>query len=168
MTADVVQHIQQEAGNTIVGLLMYADDMVLASTNKQNLQEAANALTDWAYKNQFDINKEKTVQMMFRKGGKIPPGQPLKIVNSAKYLGITLQTTTRSYRIHIQERATASTRAMFTIKNIQALSLDSSTAKDIINFLKSTTEKSKTVIVVVVLTYCTAFSSITFMQTEIN
>ena len=70
--------------------------------------------------------------MVFRKGGKIPPGeeirlkgQPLKIVNSAKYLGITLQTTTRSYRIHIQERATAATRAMFTIKNIQALSLDS-------------------------------------------
>ena len=70
--------------------------------------------------------------MVFRKGGKIPPGeeirlkgQPLKIVNSAKYLGITLQTTTRSYRVHIQERATASTRAMFTIKNIQALSLDS-------------------------------------------
>ena len=39
--------------------------------------------------------------------------KPLSVVNSLKYLGITFETTARSYRIHIEDKAAAATKAIY-------------------------------------------------------
>jgi hypothetical protein len=79
------------------------------------------------------MNQEKTVQMTFRKCGRNAIGDnvslldnPLAIVKKYRYLGITLQTTATSFSIHIQERAAAATKAMYSIKNIASLSTSTS------------------------------------------
>ena len=51
-------------------------------------------------------------------------GEPLKITNRYKYLGITLQTTASSFKIHIQENTAAAIKAMYNIKNITLLKLE--------------------------------------------
>ena len=106
---------------------MYADDMVNASPNRKDTQHAVNTLAKWADENRFTINEEKTVQMTFRKRGRPMSEESrkklLSVVNS-KYLGITFQTTARSYRIHIEDKAAAATRATYSISNISALSLE--------------------------------------------
>lgn len=69
--------------------------------------------------------------MVFRKGGRIPANanlmlenEPLKIVNKFRYLGLSIQTTASSFNVHIQERTAAAVRAIFAIKKLSSLSLD--------------------------------------------
>jgi hypothetical protein len=50
---------------------MYADDMALASNNREQLQKGFDALADWAEGNHLKINHQKTEQMEFRKGGRL-------------------------------------------------------------------------------------------------
>ena len=54
MTADIGDKMK---GST---LIMYADDMVLGSTNIEHLQEDINTLQQWATENYFTINRDKT------------------------------------------------------------------------------------------------------------
>ncbi|KAJ4427799.1 hypothetical protein ANN_25452 [Periplaneta americana] len=112
-------------------LFIYADDMALGSTKKEDVQETFNRIVNWADENQLHINKDKTVQMTFRRGGRKTDNdtfyyknEPLKVTNAFKYLGVILQTTTKSFRIHVKERATSAIKAIFDIKNIRQLSLD--------------------------------------------
>jgi hypothetical protein len=65
---------------------MYADDMVLGSPNKEELQRAFSALVEWAGNNSLKINWAKTQQMVFRKGGR-----------TAATLLITSSSTVRDY-----------------------------------------------------------------------
>ena len=111
-------------------LIMYADDMVLGSTDKEQLQAAIQKLERWAGENSFHINKEKTFQITFRRGGKISKqdnlilcNEPLEIVSRFKYLGVTSQTTAKSFSYHIQERSAVATKSIFSIKNLTHLSL---------------------------------------------
>ncbi|KAJ4432591.1 hypothetical protein ANN_21214 [Periplaneta americana] len=53
-----------------VKMYIYADDMVLGSTDREELQESIHNLASWANKNGFDINPSKTMQMVFRMGGR--------------------------------------------------------------------------------------------------
>ena len=108
MTADIAHKMKAST------LIMYADDMILGSTNKEELQEDINTLHQWETENDLIINRDKTAQMIFRRRGKIKRsdnimmnGEPLKITNRYKYLGITLQTTVSSFRIHIEEKTAA-------------------------------------------------------------
>ncbi|KAJ9587891.1 hypothetical protein L9F63_018672 [Diploptera punctata] len=80
--------------------------------------------------NEFKINSNKTVQMVFKKGGRTAASDNLKLgeesirmVNKFRYLGITLQPTTKSFSAHVQERAAAAIRAMCSIKDITSLKL---------------------------------------------
>lgn len=114
-----------------MSLYVYADDMVITSRNIDALQQGFNALTTWARKNDLDINKEKTVTMVFRKGGRIKTGDcirteqgELEKVGHFKYLGITLQTTGTTFKIHVKERAAAALRAVNEIKSLTLLSVD--------------------------------------------
>lgn len=127
LTADIMNTIQDYP---TVKLIMYADDMALGSQCKSDLQAALQNLELWAGENSLVINKEKTVHMIFRKGGKLASddhltlqGDMLTIVTKFRYLGVYLQTTLSSYRMHIQERASAATKAIHRIKNISKLSL---------------------------------------------
>ena len=132
-TYDVVKMIRQETED--VKIYIYADDMVIGSNSRTNLQRATYQLERWAQENKMEINVGKTVKMTFRNGGreaaedKVYLGtEPLMTVNSFKYLGMTLQTTARSFRIHIKSRAAAATKAMFDIKAISRLSLKTAMA----------------------------------------
>ena len=73
--------------------------------------------------------------MVFRKGGPLSAKdklllrrEPLQTVNSFKYLGLTLQTTAHSFRIHTTQRATAATKAIYDIMKITKLSLKTAMA----------------------------------------
>lgn len=115
---------------------IYADDMAIAATDTDKLQISLNTLSEWAERNDIQINEEKTELVVFRKGGRLTEaenvkcnGKLLKRVNNFKYLGITIQTTGRSFRLHIRSRTVAATRAMNEIRNITQLSI--STAMDL-------------------------------------
>lgn len=112
-------------------LIMYADDMMIGSSNKEEVQTAIKGLEKWTEENYLHINKEKTVQMVFRKGGKqakrdkiLLNGDSLEIVNKYKYLGITLQTTGRSFKAHVREKSAAAIRSIYKVRNITKLSTD--------------------------------------------
>lgn len=126
MTADITQICHPS-----IKMYMYADDMVLGSTDRKELQESIHNLEAWAVENGFTINLSKTMQMVFRKGGRLTEGdhiqlqnKSLQITNAFKYLGVTLQTTARSFRIHTKERAAAAIIAIHDIQNISQLSLE--------------------------------------------
>lgn len=132
-THDVVQAIREEAKELKV--YIYADDMVVGSHNIEELQKGINALDKWAENNELQINAEKTEHMVFRKGGHLSANdkiylqqEPLRTVNSFKYLGLTLQTTALSFRIHTMERAAAATKAIYDIRTISRLSLKTAMA----------------------------------------
>ena len=62
-------------------------------------------------KKQLHHKQRKTVQMVFRRGGRVATkdklklkAESLRIVNKFKYLGITVQPTVKSHSVHIQER----------------------------------------------------------------
>ncbi|KAJ9576757.1 hypothetical protein L9F63_025348, partial [Diploptera punctata] len=68
--------------------------------------------------------------MVFKKGGRTAASdnlklgeEPIRMVNKFRYLGITLQPTTKSFSTHVQERAAAAIRAMCSIKDITSLKL---------------------------------------------
>ena len=125
MTADIVDITRDSS----TSLIMYANNMVLGSTDKEDLQCTFDKLKKWARDNNLQINYQKTKQMIFRKGGKTSDknrltllGMPLEIVPQFTYLGIILQTTLRSFNTHVQERVTTSIRATYSIRRLQQLS----------------------------------------------
>jgi hypothetical protein len=132
-TSDIAKTLQQRPHQTVI--YMYADDIVIGSTNKTDLQNALNDLANWADENDFEVNRRKTVQMVFRKGGRVAADDnvsykiaTLETVNTFKYLGITLQTTSTTFRIHIKEKTTAAIKAIYDIKEIAQLSLKTAMA----------------------------------------
>ena len=68
--------------------------------------------------------------MKFRKGGKLAESARIKCngkhfqrVNHFKYLGLTIQTTGKSFRIHLRSRMIAAVRAMNDIKDLKRIAL---------------------------------------------
>lgn len=127
---DVVNAIKKNDQN--VKVYLYADDMVIASKHRDDLQEALDKLTAWAIQNGLYINKTKTTAMIFRNGGKLGnhekdifcAGERLEIQSAYKYLGITLQTLGVTFTTHLKERRTQALLAMNDIKNLPCLSLE--------------------------------------------
>ena len=66
-TEDSTKIIQDMEAN----IIMYADDIAIGVSNKDQLQKAKDNLYTWAEENRFKINKEKTLQMVFRRGGRL-------------------------------------------------------------------------------------------------
>lgn len=76
------------------------------------------------------INFKKTVLIIFRRGERIATEdriqynmKDLAIVNSLKYLGITLQSSGSSFSAHIRETAAAAIRNFYDIKDPTKLAL---------------------------------------------
>ncbi|KAJ4440266.1 hypothetical protein ANN_08405 [Periplaneta americana] len=91
--------------------------------------EGLNRLHVWSRRNGLDINTGKTKVMKFRKGGNVSrsdiftyANEKLEIVNSYKYLGLTLQVTGKSFTKHIEERCSAAIKATYDIKKLEKLS----------------------------------------------
>ncbi|PNF13826.1 hypothetical protein B7P43_G12433 [Cryptotermes secundus] len=127
-TADLAKTMEKHTG---VQLIMYADDMTIGGKNIEELQEASTTLENWARQNKLQINKNKTQLMTFRKGGRKGKndeikfnGEHIKSVKQYKYLGLTLQSTSTTFTAHITEKCTAAIKAIYTIRNLQLLSLE--------------------------------------------
>jgi hypothetical protein len=93
--------------------------MVLISKSKQELQEAFNDFHNWFQENDFISNEKKTASMIFTKGRKLTDpdficckGERLKNINSSQYLGVTLHTTSKTFKQHVKDKAPAALRAM--------------------------------------------------------
>jgi hypothetical protein len=100
------------------------------STMLQNVQDAFTTLTTWAGRNGLTINKEKTKEVIFRKGGRISTqdkvylgNYPLQISNQYKYFGITFQTTGTCFSIHVKEKAVNAIKTINEINYLCRLSL---------------------------------------------
>jgi hypothetical protein len=126
-TADISQGIK--ALDIKATLYMYADDMVLCSKVQKNVQDAFTTLT-WTGRNGLTINKEKTEEVIFRKGGRISTqdkvylgNYPLQISIQYKYLGITFQTTGTCFSIHVKEKVVNAIKAINEINYLHRLSL---------------------------------------------
>ena len=84
-------------GDKNIGLLLYADDVVILSDTAEGLQEQLNALNDWCKKWRLELNGSKTSIMIYRnKGTELPTHQfncgnlNLDYVEEYKYLGLYL------------------------------------------------------------------------------
>lgn len=92
-------------------LLLFADDICLISTTPVGLQNQLNNLEQASSALGLSVNLKKTKVMVFRKGGHLSKtekwfyqGKPMDVVNSYKYLGVTL-TTKLSFDIALEEFA---------------------------------------------------------------
>jgi hypothetical protein len=73
----------------------------------------------------------KIKQYVFKKGGKLAEsdficcsGERPKNVNSFRYLGVTLQTSGKTFKQNVKEMASAALRAMYNIENLKPLYLE--------------------------------------------
>jgi len=110
LTADLINQVKNRFAG--VDLLMYADDMVLFSVDRNLLQEALEFVSVYSVQFGLRINKEKTKAMKFRRCGRVArgdtlhlEGEPVEFVRSYTYLGVTLPTNGRSFTQHIATRA---------------------------------------------------------------
>ena len=114
-----------------VKLLMFADDIVMYSKSKYQLQRAILSLSQHAESLGLIINEGKTEAMKFRNGGRLAKDdfltlnrRRIKNVSRFTYLGITLTTTGTSFTPHIEERIRRTTVAFASIPSPQKLSVD--------------------------------------------
>ena len=76
---------------------MYAGDLVIASEDIDEMQNALSALTIWCDANDMIVNTSKTKTLKFRKAGAqgkkklYIKHKEIEFVTSFKYLGITMQ-----------------------------------------------------------------------------
>jgi hypothetical protein len=127
-TSDAIKAIESDSRRTKI--YAYADDMVIVSTSIRELQESFDDLAEWEEDNSLQMNVGKTEMMVFRKGGKVRREDKiaydrdyLKVVNSYKYLGITLLPSGTAFTMHIKEKTLLAIRAMADIQSLSKLSL---------------------------------------------
>jgi len=109
----------------------FADDACLVITGKvpwemqRIMQEAVSKAAEWGDQNGLTFGPAKTVPVIFTRKRKLAGGQPPKLVlkgkeveyqNSAKYLGVILDTTL-SYKEHIREKLGNARRLLMAVKN---------------------------------------------------
>ena len=93
-----------------VGLLMYADDIVLIAETAEDLQQKIDALHQYCRLNKLTVNITKTKCMIFHRG-RCPQssftydGQQLENVNSFDYLGFTFSVRL-SFTRHLEKQIT--------------------------------------------------------------
>ena len=84
-------------GETMISVLIYADDVILISDRPQCIQTMLDALHEWCYKWRMCVNEAKTQVMHFRSNQTprtndefIYNGKPLDIVDHYRYMGLDL------------------------------------------------------------------------------
>ena len=81
-------------GLTRMLILLYADDAVILSDSRDNLQQGLTILNEYCTKWKIKLNTDKTKIVVFRKGGKLSikdkwyyDGKELEVVKHFLYLG---------------------------------------------------------------------------------
>ena len=113
-----------------VGVLQYADDLVLSSRSQFYVQQSLATLNEYVKEVGLTINSQKTEAMKFRKEGRLAAtdelrlaGVPVKFMNTFCYLGVTLTVTGKSFTPHIVERLRRALIAATPIASPQKLSV---------------------------------------------
>lgn len=113
-----------------IDVIMFADDLVVYSTDRVALQESLNKLHEWCSQNSLVINLSKTRSMKFRNGGKLKynddlflNNEKLEYTNVYEYLGVTMQPTLTISK-HITAKSIKASHAIGSVKHMQKLSLD--------------------------------------------
>ena len=97
--AKEIKHLNKgiQIGNLNVGILLYADDMVLLGNNEADLQCMLDAMYEWCYKWRLKVNIEKSNIVHFRPKNAIKTdyvfkygATALEMISEYKYLGIIL------------------------------------------------------------------------------
>jgi hypothetical protein len=114
-----------------VRILLYADDLAIYSESRELVQRALKFLEEYCEENHLVINSNKTKVMKFRRGGRLAAtdrmvlaGSELQYVSSFRYLGFELTTTAFSFTRHVAERKRKAICAIFDIRNLRGLSVD--------------------------------------------
>ena len=108
---DLLEELEQSGVGATIGTvhipaLAFADDIVLISDDPRNLQSLIDICQKWAEKNQMEFRTDKCKVMVFNGSPKGLDfklyGNTLEIVESYKYLGITLTSkyVTNLFRTH--------------------------------------------------------------------
>jgi len=105
-------------GNTVVRVLMYADDIVLLSDSSEGLQTMINAFSEYCSRWELSVNLTKSKVMVFRRSPNISKNiaflyrdQNIEIVNEYKYLGVLLQYNL-SFNKHLDQKLSAAKLAI--------------------------------------------------------
>jgi hypothetical protein len=106
--------------DTIVKLLLYADDLALMSETPQGLQKQINVLSEFCVDRQLVINVSKTKVVVFEKHRSVAPeftyrGTTIERVQSFRYLGLELHNT-KGMVIAIAKLTTAGKKALFALR----------------------------------------------------
>lgn len=134
LIADLLVRIR--ARHPFVNVTLYADDLVIFSTSRFDVQQALATLNARVLEIGLEINMRETEAMKFRRGGnKLAEsdtlrigGQDIKYVNQFTYLGFTLTTTGQSFAAHVQGRCRKALVMGNTINKPRELSLTTALA----------------------------------------
>lgn len=104
--------------NTIVKVLLYADDIVLLADSPSVLQSMINSLYSYCSQWCLKINLDKSKVLIFRKAGRISSNlcwnygvNIIEIVNEYKYLGVTLSFNL-SFKKHLESKLSLAKNAI--------------------------------------------------------
>lgn len=136
LLSDLPSHLRDL--HSTVGIQLYADDVVLYSRIRRDLNSALRSLTRYCQANCLQINVQKTKAMKFRRGGALSSsdrlsvdGSELEFVSCFTYLGVEFSSRGTCFGKHIAERTSKSISAMNSIPDPQKLSV--STALTLFN-----------------------------------
>ena len=108
--------------DTIIDMLMFADDTVIFSETKEGLQKSLDKLWNYCTKWGLTVNTSKTKVVVFRKGGRLKENDRwmygeniLDNVSSFKYLGCVISSR-GSFSQCIDDLAKSGQRALFGLK----------------------------------------------------
>ena len=108
--------------NTLIKVLMFADDMAIFSSTIDGLQTGINSLSRYCSKWGLTVNINKTKIVIFKRGGRLGikekwwfNGSIVEVVPSFKYLGCVLSSS-GSYTNCITSLVSSARRALFCLK----------------------------------------------------
>ena len=102
---------------------MYADDLIILSTSKDNLQKNLNLVNEYCKKWKLEINYSKTKCMTFTKGTQKEKYKfsidthPIENVKQYKYLGITINAKKCSFNPTQIDLSCKATNALYAINS---------------------------------------------------
>ena len=99
-------------GGRRVPLLMYADDVVMLASTVYELERMNEVATQYAYKNRFRFNGEKSAVMLFNADSRLRMraqetewtlfGEKVEVKKEYKYLGVDVRTNMADWRTHMK------------------------------------------------------------------
>ena len=129
-TADLPEALKAVAEEGIVSVLLYADDLVIYSKDRDSIQKSLVALERYCDDFKLEVNVKKTKAIKFRRGGRLKSTDTLwykntsvEFVNSFEYLGVTLQPTW-TFTNHIRTKRIKCMARLCMVKNLPKLSID--------------------------------------------